>query len=152
MKASPRPFVAAPFDGLSEPAIAWRGDLQPVPLHRSRVVVTGRRSWAYNVEADKVYRSELRFLWLAARLGRSPLAGDVAVRMTFAGRRSTRSRIRPDLTNLLKAVEDAANPDLAGGWRGLWVDDRQVRVLVGEITGWAPDVRPQVTLEVWTLA
>jgi Holliday junction resolvase RusA-like endonuclease len=134
---------------LGPPVLSWSGDLQPVPLHRSRVVVSARRSWAYNVEADKVYRDELRMLWLAARLGRSPLEGDLAVRMTFAGRRSARSRIRPDLTNLVKAVEDAANPVPRGGWRGLWEDDRQVRVLVSEITAWAPEASPQVTLEVW---
>lgn len=133
------------------PALVWRGDIQPVPLHRSRVVVTGPRSWAYNVEADQIYRSDLRVLWLADRLGRRPLEGDLGVCITFAGRASARTRRRPDLTNLLKAVEDAANPDPRGGWRGLWNDDGQVRLLLGEIQAWGPHVDPFVSIAIWSL-
>ena len=135
----------------AEPVLTWRGAIQPVPLHRSRVVVTGRRSWAYNVEADQVYRSDLRVLWLADRLGRRPLEGDLGVCITFAGRAGARTRQRPDLTNLLKAVEDAANPDPRGGWRGLWNDDGQVRLLLGEISAWNPDVEPFVSIAIWRL-
>lgn len=126
-----------------EPALLWAAEIQPVPLHRARV----RRARAYLPEADQVFRDDLRMLWRAAGLGKTPLTGDLGVVMTFAGGTDR----RPDLTNLLKAVEDAANPSSDRGWLGLWEDDSQVRTLLGEITAWGRGVRPFVTLEAWRL-
>lgn len=121
------------------PELWWRGELQPVPLHRSRVVFHGRRVWSHLEPADQVYRDELRTLWRASGI-RAPLRGPLGCVMAFAGRRGR----RPDLTNLLKAVEDAGN-----GF--LWEDDCQIRLLLGWIEGWGPEVEPFVEVAAWRL-
>ncbi len=141
------------------PVLSWSGQVQPIPMHRSRVVF-GRshtRTYAHNEDADNVFRGELRLLWTAAGLGRRrPLEGDLAAVFTFAGsswnpRSRRHDRRRPDETNLAKAVEDAGNPDPRGGWRGLWLDDAQIVLEVGWISAWGRDVAPLVTLDVWRL-
>jgi Holliday junction resolvase RusA-like endonuclease len=135
-----------------EPALSWSAVIQPVPLHRSRIVFAQRKTWAYNEDVDKVFRDELRQLWNLAGFGRrsfTPLEGDLIVHMTFAGRTQGRRHQRPDVSNLLKAVEDAGNPHPRGGWRGLWGDDRQIRVLAGQIAAWGSDVTPRIDLDVW---
>lgn len=125
------------------PDLSWSGELQPVPLQRARVV----RDHAYTTERDKVFRSDLQTLWRFAGI-RTPLSGDLAVWMTFAGRdhaiNGQRWR-RPDLSNLIKAVEDAGN-------RVLWLDDRQITTIVAVLAEWGPDVTPEVALKVWRLA
>lgn len=135
------------------PAISWGSSLQPVPLHRARVVLPGGRikSHGHLEDADLDYREELRILWLAARLGRRPLDGDLLVAMTFIGRTGPRRRQRPDLSNLVKAVEDAGNPTRDGGWRGLWNDDAQIAQELVGIVDWRPGAQPLVTLDVWRL-
>lgn len=137
------------------PVIAWRGEIQPVPLHRARVTFRGSgRVSSYLPDADKNYRTELQQLWVEDRLQkREPVEEPLLVVMTFAGRsryrppgyrRSIRRR-QPDLTNLLKAVEDAGN-----GF--LWKDDSQIELLVGEIVAWGDEVvRPEVMVLAWRL-
>ncbi len=132
-------------------AVSWAGELQPVPLHRARVRFDRFRTYAYTRDVDAVYRDELRMRWRAAHLvssRRPPLEGDLAAVLTFAGN-SRGNRRRPDATNLAKAVEDAANP--SAGWRGLWLDDRQVVLELAWISAWGPDVQPRVTLDLWRL-
>lgn len=137
-----------------EPVLQWAAVIQPVPLHRSRVTFHGRhgRIGSYLSKADYVFRDELRSLWNLAGYGRrsfTPLQGDLVVAMAFSGATEGRRHQRPDLTNLLKAVEDAGNPDPRGGWRGLWGDDGQIRVLSGQIIAWGPRVTPRIDLDVW---
>lgn len=123
---------------LGTPAIVWEASIDPVPLGRARVVFARSRTFAHMPERDVVYRNDLRVLWRAARLVRRPLQGDLIVAMTFAGR----SRQRPDVSNLAKAVEDAGNGQL-------WDDDRQIRTLHVEIVDWGRGVRPLVRIEIW---
>lgn len=140
-----------------EPALSWSARIQPVPLHRARVVFAGPRVRSHLPDADHVYRRDLRTLWRLARI-REPLEGDLGLAMRFRGSSTdplnARARWnRPDLSNLVTAVEDAGNPDPRSGWEGLWGDDRQVLVIVAEIELWKkhlPD--PLVALDVWRLS
>lgn len=150
--ANPTPRPVAPTDARTGLLISWRGDLQPIPLHRARVVFTGKRTMAYSPELDQVYRTDLQARWRYERAApRTPLEGPLAVTLRFAGAtrvpdtrsaRGWRQAARPDLTNVVKAVEDAANGVL-------WVDDRQVVALDASIVAWGRDVRPFVALAVW---
>ncbi len=135
------------------PAISWRGELQAVPLHRARVVFGGRRGMAvhaYKADVDEVYRQDLRMMWGAAGL-RGPLIGSLALVLTFAGRRPRNGR-RPDVTNLVKAVEDAGNPSRDGGWPGLWNDDGQIELELVHLRRWDKHTRPLVSMDIWRLA
>jgi Holliday junction resolvase RusA-like endonuclease len=132
------------------PLLSWSGRVQPVPLHRARVVFAGRSPRTYLTDADEVHRAELRVLWRRLRRDVAlPLAGPLALLVTFAG--NSRDRLdrrhhypRPDATNLLKAIEDAGNGHL-------WVDDRQIEIPIAHLRAWGPDVRPFVALDVWGL-
>jgi Holliday junction resolvase RusA-like endonuclease len=133
---------------ITEPPLSWSGSIQPVGLHRARVAPDRYRGHGYLERPDRDFREELQGLWMAARLVR-PLTEELAVVMTFAGcsrvpRRPRARRSCPDLTNLLKAVEDAGN-------RFLWVDDKQIRILLGHIVAWGPDVTPWITVDAWPM-
>lgn len=138
------------------PVISWAAELLPVALHRARSASHGGRSMTYMVDEDRVYRGNLRQLWALDGFGADPIDGPLAVICTFAGDardRLGRPRRAPDLSNLLKAVEDAANPEPRGGpWRGLWHDDSQIKACFGHITGWGPGVAPGVGLHVWRVS
>jgi Holliday junction resolvase RusA-like endonuclease len=116
----------------------WRGELQPVPLHRARVVLSGRRSWAYKVASDETFRATLQTMWLPKR-PKPPLAGALDVTMRFSGK-ATRGG-QPDLSNLVKAIEDAGNGLL-------WADDKQIRHLEAEIVAWGSGTQPLIEIEV----
>jgi Holliday junction resolvase RusA-like endonuclease len=128
--------------------------VQPVPLHRTRVAVTRGSLRVHGrglVDADVEFRRELQVRWRGMRLGDPLEAEALAVAMRFRGSSSPPSktargvRRRPDITNLLKAVEDAANGLL-------WVDDRQVRAEYGVIEAWGPGLTdPLVEVLVWEL-
>lgn len=136
------------------PLISWRHEgLQPRPLHRARVKFEASHTYAYNDDRDVIYRRDLQTLWRAAHLGRSPLEGDLVTVMTFAGRKKDRllRHPRPDETNLRKAIEDAGNPAPRDGWKGLWLDDRQLVLNLGWIRGWGNNTRPVITVDVWSL-
>ena len=121
------------------PVLRWNDRIRPVQLHRARVVFA-RQTHAYIEERDRVFREELQLLWRAARL--KPLTSDLAVLMTFAG--SGQAHLRPDATNLAKAVEDAGN-----GF--LWKDDQQIRVLVIGVEEWHRRAQDHISIEVWEL-
>lgn len=153
-----RKFVAANRVHLGvaarDPVLEWAGEIQPVPLHRAKVVIEhryNRRSHGYLPDADHDFRRELQQLWMVERVVRNPLRGDLYVAMTFAGCSVRRDAIgrrrhlpRPDKTNLEKAIEDAGN-----GF--LWADDAQIRGGMGYIVEWSEEARPLVTIDVWRL-
>lgn len=131
----------------AEPALSWSAVIEPVPLARPRVTRYG----TYLPDADRVYREELWMLWRLAGFARrtfEPLRGDLFVALTFAGSSSR----RPDLSNLVKAIEDAANPSNDGGWRGLWIDDVQIVELYARIRDWGRGVSPRIDLDIWSAA
>lgn len=117
----------------------WEAAIVPEPQRRPRVTMAGGFARAYRTKADSAYRDVLQMHWMAVRPRIRPMRGDLAVRMEFAGNKG----IRPDATNLAKAVEDAANGVL-------WLDDRQV-VDLGVTVKWAKGVSPLVRVAVWTL-
>ncbi len=131
---------------LLEPALSWAAILQPVPLHRARTVIRGPKVWTHLDGRDYEFRDRLRLLWRLDGYGRSPLEGDLECHLTFAGSSKGRHP-RPDLSNLVKAIEDAGNPER--GWGGLWGDDAQIRAIFAEISAWGPDVTPRIDLSVW---
>lgn len=90
------------------------------------------------------WRETFRTL-LALQLPREPVDGPLVVQMWFW--RQCRSAVdRGDLSNLVKAVEDACNPDKKTGWPGLWKDDRQIEMLFGLIVESGPNVDGRLTL------
>lgn len=139
------------------PVLSWQAEIQPVPLHRARIAgpSAGYKRWAkdarghgYLVDVDEDFRDLLRQLWMVAKVSRRPLEGRLVVAMRFAGcNRSARggNLHEPDLSNLIKAVEDAGN-------KHLWRDDAQIKVLVGEVVAWGPKVKPFVQVQAWELA
>ncbi|MGH2663664.1 MAG: RusA family crossover junction endodeoxyribonuclease [Actinomycetota bacterium] len=132
----------------TEPVLRWAGDIQPVALSRARVTFKGRGASAHNEEKDVQFRKDLQTLWRNARLVSEPLEDRLLVVMTFQGKSRTPLGQRlnePDLTNLLKAVEDAGN-------KHLWRDDRQIKFLVGELVAWGADVEPLVMISAWSLS
>lgn len=136
------------------PALSWSDTIQPVPLHRARVAIyTGKpaRAKAYLTDADEQFRIELQQRWMVARVAREPLEGELLVTMSFTGCSLLRDRIgrrrrlrRPDLSNLVKSLEDAGNGHL-------WVDDGQIRILVAELAGWSERSKPNITVHAWRL-
>jgi len=125
--------------------LSWSGVVEPVPLARPRVTRYGR----YLPDADRAFREELWMCWRLAGFAKrtfQPLQGDLLIGLTFAG--STKRR--PDLSNLVKAVEDAANPSPDGGWQGLWLDDSQIVELIAQIEDWGPKVTARIDLDVWS--
>jgi Holliday junction resolvase RusA-like endonuclease len=143
------PMISQPWP-TGEPAVAWHGQIQPVPLHRPQTVQFGRNQRGARTIPhmnDVAFRSELQIAWFQARLDRSPLEGPLAVVMEFSGNTVTRwnkRAPRPDLSNLIKSVEDAANGVL-------WDDDRNVMQLVASIRRWDKDAQPLVALWIWTI-
>jgi Holliday junction resolvase RusA-like endonuclease len=134
-----------------EPVLSWSAIVQPVPLHRARSSVRGGVRMVHHLtDSDYAFRDELRMLWKLAGFGRRPLEGDLVVRMIFAGSSARGRSKRPDITNLLKAVEDAGNPQ--DGWRGLWQDDAQIREITGRVAAWGRDVNPRIDIDVWRFA
>jgi len=131
------------------PAIAWSDRVQPIPLHRARITAHGN----HLVALDREHRHDLQTRWRYARLVRTPLEGDLALSLRIAGstrvpdnraRNGIRRADRPDLSNVLKAVEDAANGLL-------WEDDSQVRITYTELVAWGPEVEPGMALDVWQI-
>lgn len=131
-----------------EPAIAWHGQIQPVPLHRPQTVQFGRNQRGARTIThpnDLAFRTELEFHWWSKRL--KILEGPLAVAMEFSGSTVTRQgrrAPRPDLSNLVKAVEDAGNGVL-------WEDDRQIMQLAAAIRRWDRQAQPLVALWVWQI-
>lgn len=133
--------------GFREPIIRWSAELQPVPLHRSRVVFAKRGIHSHLEDADIEFRNTLQAEWRLVHRFRRPIPKDtpLAVFMSFAGRdRTVRGGYskRPDASNLLKAVEDAGNGIL-------WADDSQILSAAACITGWGKGVRPLITVQAW---
>lgn len=125
--------------------IAWRCPIQPRPYKRA--LSRGGQRWTDHREA--AYRLELQTLWAngrrRGRLPRTPIDVPIAVAFTFAGT-SSRKRNgapRPDLSNLVKSVEDAGNGVL-------WTDDRLIVELHASMT-WGIDVAPFVAVEAWAV-
>jgi Holliday junction resolvase RusA-like endonuclease len=117
------------------------------------VSFAGRSPRTYLTDADEVFRAEIRTRWRVAKLDRRPLDGDLRVHMLFAGNSvpsKGRHAPQPDVSNLIKAVEDAGNPNEELGWGGLWGDDRQIRCVKGELREWGRGVRPLISLRVWS--
>lgn len=101
--------------------------INPVPLARARVVEDRRTGRMRSHNTPKVEAFYEEFRWWARTRGRvrNPLLGDLALEILL-WRRCTSPTNRGDLSNLVKAIEDAGNPSRDGGWCGLWHDDRQI--------------------------
>lgn len=128
-----------------EPVIAWWAHMQPVSWQRA-----GRspRGHSYIPRDEVAYRDELHLRWTSAghRFG-GCLEGPLAVAMEFSGTTQSaegRRHTRPDVSNLVKALEDAGN-----GW--LWRDDGQIRKLAASIRRWDADAQPSIAVWVWQL-
>lgn len=140
---APWPHDGACCPDCRHPLIDWQAAVQPVGWKRARS--NGRQRFTDPIE--QAYRDELLFRWMQARargrIPKMPPAVPLAVRFTFAGS-STGRRRQPDLSNLIKAVEDAGNGIL-------WHDDRLIRGYEGPtcIEAWGPDVAPFLRVEVW---
>lgn len=120
--------------------------LNPIPLGRPQFVRRGRNQVAITPARSLEWRKSFRTL-LALQLPREQLDGPLLVKMTFW--RQCRSIMqRGDLSNLVKAVEDACNPDEKIGWRGLWRDDRQIEHLDATIAESGPRVDGRLVLVV----
>lgn len=116
--------------------------LNPIPLGRPRFVKGRTIMPARSLDWRKTFRT-----FLALELPRQPLEGPLALQVCFW--RQCRSIMqRGDLTNLVKAVEDACNPDKKLGWPGLWRDDRQITYLEAAIIASGPKVEGRVFVSV----
>lgn len=107
--------------------------VNPVPLARARVT-NGR---AYTPARSVAFAEEFRWALRSAGV-RRPIDDDLALNVTF-WRECRSSSNRGDLSNLLKAVEDAGN-----GF--LWVDDRQITELHARIAEYGPRVDGRIRI------
>lgn len=102
----------------------------PVPQGSIRHLGKGRPAVHGNADRLLPWRSHVQLVAEEARGDRAPYAGPVEVGMSFyvARPKSTPKRVvypgkRPDLSHLVRAVEDACTA------AGVWLDDSQVVVL-----------------------
>lgn len=116
--------------------------LNPIPLGRPRFVKGRTIMPSRSLDWRKTFRT-----FVALALPREPLTASLDVQVLFW--RQCRSIMqRGDLTNLVKAVEDACNPDKKTGWPGLWLDDRQIVHLEAAIVDSGPKIEGRVRLAV----
>jgi Holliday junction resolvase RusA-like endonuclease len=92
---------------------------KPVPLERARVTRFGTYTPKRSADYRKLIQAAIKAQWKEA-----PLSEPLRVEMTFSFEKPKSARrifhdIRPDLSNLVKAVEDSLN-------KILWVDDCQI--------------------------
>lgn len=121
-------------------------DVNPVPLQRAGRNIDDRR--AYLEKRSREFRDEFRIMLRATgQVPRSPIGDEVLLEVLF-WRRCTSAANRGDLTNLLKAIEDACNPSRDGGWLGVWHDDRQVVKLYGRIVESGPNVKGRIQMRI----
>jgi Holliday junction resolvase RusA-like endonuclease len=132
-------------------ALTFDIDLNPIPLGRPQFVRGRAIMPARSLDWRKAYRT-----LLAGQLPRAPLDGLLDVRMRF-WRRCRSVMDRGDLSNLVKAVEDACNPEKDRrtglvGWPGVWCDDRQIIRLDAEIVESGPKIDGRVLLHVQVIS
>lgn len=110
------------------------------------MIRTGRRASAYNPDANVRFRADLRESWTVFRVKpKTPIEGRLAIELRFAGSSrswSGRRANEPDVSNVLKAVEDAGNAFL-------WIDDRQIKAIRAELVAWGKAVKPWISLRIW---
>lgn len=125
-------------------------DLNPQPLERARVITNAHGTHAHTPTRSRRFYDEVRtHLSLRIGLRRLPLFPDGHLAVTFTFWRRCRSDAdRGDLSNMVKAVEDACNPATRDHWPGLWHDDRQIIRHVADLAAWGPTVRGSVRLTV----
>jgi Holliday junction resolvase RusA-like endonuclease len=120
--------------------------LNPIPLGRPQFVRRGRAHVAITPARSVEWRKAFRTI-MAGLLPREPIEGPIRLEVTFA-RRCRSVMHRGDLTNLVKAVEDACNPDAKIHWPGLWRDDRQIEELAASIEEYGPAIPGRVLMRV----
>jgi Holliday junction resolvase RusA-like endonuclease len=109
--------------------------LNPVPLARHRVARSGGQ---YLPPKSKRFAVELREK-LSMHYSDEPLEGPLSVKMHLQRRHIGREQCG-DLTNMVKAIEDAGNGLL-------WKDDRQIKHLDATLLN-SGDIAPLIHIEV----
>ena len=119
--------------------IVWRDRIEPQGLRRPRAVAMGAHARVYMTAADRSFRDELRLTWRLTRaVPPAPFAGPLRLELRFAGR----SPHMPDVSNVLKAVEDAGNGVL-------WVDDAQLVDVRAVRVAWGRGIEPFMEVALW---
>lgn len=121
-------------------------DVNPVPLGRPRVLVMRGRNLTTTPPKSAQFYVDLRAMLTFTRsVPAEPFAGELEMSLRF-WRTCKQAPHRGDLSNLVKAVEDACNPDARRGWCGIWKDDRQVIACDARIVESGPKVHGHVHL------
>jgi len=114
-------------------------DVNPVPQGRAVVVRReGARPTAFTPDRTAAFYEEFRWACRGAGV-RRPVQGQIA--LTLRLWRRAQASHRGDLSNMIKAIEDAGN-----GF--LWDDDRQIDRINAEIVAWGPAVRGRIEIEI----
>lgn len=123
-------------------------DVNPVPLGRPRVLVMRGRNLTTTPPKSAQFYADLRAMLTFTRsVPAEPFSDELEMSLRF-WRTCKQAPHRGDLSNLVKAVEDACNPDDRRGWRGIWKDDRQVIACDARIVESGPKVHGHVHLVV----
>jgi len=113
--------------------------VNPIPQGRPRVTFNHRGVHAYKpAPVSGFYES---FRWALKAIGhKTPIDGPLDVTFRF-WRRCRSGANRGDLSNIIKACEDAGN-----GY--IWIDDKQIIRLTATLESWGPKVNGRIMIEI----